>query len=167
METNTLQNRPATRSRAVDWMGLAVALVVTFGVATFAAQFQPGDWYRELAKPSWTPPGWIFPPVWTYLYATMAVAAWLVWRSGRWIETRVALLLYAIQLAFNGLWSWLFFGRQMVDAALVDIFVLLAAIIAVALTFRKRSRLAGWLFVPYTLWVAFASSLNLAISLLN
>ena len=166
MNATTLHNA-AQRSRTVDLLGLILALAVTFGVAAFGAQFEPGPWYQQIAKPSWTPPGWIFPPVWSYLYLTMAVAAWLVWRSGTWAETKTPLLLYGGQLLLNGLWSWLFFGSRMIGAALIDILALLILIILTALFFWRRRKLAGAFFAPYILWVAFASGLNLVIWQMN
>lgn len=146
---------------------LAAFVVVTFAVAAFGSQFQPGDWYLALDKPSWTPPGWIFPPVWTLLYLAMAVAAWLVWRTGGWRANRLALTLYASQLAVNGIWSWLFFGRQAVGAALVDIAVLLVLVVATTMVFRRRSTAAGRLMVPYLLWLGFATALNFQIWRMN
>lgn len=154
-----------TRGRAVG--GLLVWLLLTFAVAAFGAQFQPGSWYRALAKPAWTPPGWIFAPVWTFLYASMAVAAWLVWR-GRWRRSaQLALLFYVGQLLLNGLWSWLFFGRQSIGLALADIFALLLFVGIAAFLFWRQSRPAGILFIPYVVWVGFAMVLNLRIWLMN
>ena len=146
---------------------LAAFVIVTFAVAAFGSQFQPGDWYAALNKPTWTPPGWIFPPVWTMLYLAMAVAAWLVWRTGGWRDNRWALSFFALQLAINGLWSWLFFGRQAIGAALIDIAVLLAVVVITAVLFWKKRQTAGWLLVPYLLWLSFASALNFQIWRLN
>lgn len=148
-------------------LGLLFWVVLTFVVAAFGAQFQPGAWYRELLKPSWTPPGWIFAPVWTLLYVSMAVAAWLVWRDHRARSARLALLFYAGQLLLNGMWSWLFFGRQSISLALVDILVLLLLVSMTAILFWKNSRPAGILFIPYVLWVGFATVLNFQIWLMN
>ncbi len=167
MNSVSSPSQSAVRGRAADLLGLGVALVATFAVATFGAQFEPGTWYRQLARPTWTPPGWIFGPVWTYLYLTMAIAAWLVWRSAAWRAVRPAILLYAGQLLLNGLWSWLFFGKQMIGAALLDIVALLMLIVLTALAFRRHRRIAFRLLVPYIAWVTFASCLNFAIWLKN
>ena len=156
---------PASRSHTV--IALLIFLSVTFGVAWFGAQFTPGAWYLKIAKPSWTPPGWLFPPVWTFLYASMAVAAWLVWRQGGVRRARTALIFFFVQLVLNGLWSWLFFGQHLIGAALIDIIVLLSAIIAAPVLFFRHSRLAGILFLPYILWVSFATALNFEIWRLN
>ena len=142
-----------------------VFLAVTFAVAAIGAQFMPGPWYTALAKPAWTPPGWLFGPVWTVLYVMIAISAWLVWQ--RQPRVSPALALWVAQLALNGIWSWLFFGLERPGLAAIDIVVLLAAIIATALAFARESRPAALLLVPYALWVSFATALNLAIWRLN
>jgi benzodiazapine receptor len=147
-------------------LSLVVFVLVTFGAAFTGARFSPDAWYRDLAKPSWNPPSWVFAPVWTLLYLGIAVAGWLVWRDagGAWTP---ALTLWVAQLAGNALWSWLFFGRHKIAAALVDVsamWVLIAAFIAV--TF-DTTRTAAWLFVPYLAWVSFAAILNAKILALN
>ena len=121
-------------------------------------------WYATLAKPSFNPPNWIFAPVWTALYILMAMAAWLVWRSGK---AGAALGLFALQLALNAAWSLLFFGLHRIDLALVDIVLLLAAIVATALAFRARSAVAALLLLPYLAWACFATVLNFAIWRMN
>lgn len=121
-------------------------------------------WYAALAKPSFNPPNWIFAPVWTTLYVIMAIAAWLVWRRG---DARIPLTLFAVQLVLNSAWSLIFFGLHRVDLALVDIVLLLTAIVATALSFRRRSAVAALLLVPYLAWVSFATVLNAAIWRLN
>jgi tryptophan-rich sensory protein len=155
------------RTRARTVLGLLFWLLLTFLVAAFGAQFQPGEWYRSLAKPEWTPPGWIFAPVWTFLYASMAVAAWLVWRDYRGRAAGISLSFYVLQLLLNGLWSWSFFGRQSIGSALVDILGLLLLVGATTLLFWRINRPAGILFIPYVLWVGFATALNFKIWLIN
>ncbi len=142
-------------------------LLVTFAVAGISGAATSGgvhSWYPTLAKPTWNPPSWVFGPVWTILYAMMAVAAWLVWRRAGWGG---ALLLFGVQLALNAAWSPLFFGLHRIDLALVDIVVLWAAIVATTVAFWKVTPVAGWLFVPYLAWVSFAAMLNFAIWKLN
>jgi translocator protein len=121
-------------------------------------------WYMTLAKPSFNPPNWIFAPVWTTLYVLMAIAAWLVWRRG---NARTPFVLFALQLVLNSAWSLLFFGLHRVDLALIDIVLLLAAIVAMALSFRPRSAVAALLLVPYLAWVSFATVLNFTIWQIN
>jgi tryptophan-rich sensory protein len=146
---------------------LVVFLALTFGVAFISSRFEPGLWYQHIAKPSWTPPGWIFGPVWSLLYFMMAVAGWLVWRQKGLTAAGLPLGFFVFQLILNGLWSWLFFGRQMIGAALVDLILLWMAILVTTLLFWKVRTSAGVLFIPYLLWVTFAGALNFAIWRLN
>jgi len=148
------------RSKVSLLVGLAASLAITFGVAAVSARFEPGEWYVQLSKPEWTPPGWLFGPVWTFLYASMAVAAWLVWRCGGLRKVRIPLLAYATQLILNGLWTWLFFGSRSIGLALLDIACLFLIIIVTTVLFWKTKLAAGLLLVPYLLWVGFAMVLN-------
>jgi len=127
----------------------------------------PG-WYEALRKPSFTPPDWVFAPVWIALYTFMGVAAYLVWRKG-WKEKQVrqASILFGVQLILNSLWSWVFFGLRSPLAGFVEISVLSVAILITIHSFFKVSKPAGALLIPYFLWVAFASGLNLSIWILN
>jgi tryptophan-rich sensory protein len=127
----------------------------------------PGEWYFDLAKPSWTPPGWIFGPVWTLLYAMMGVAAWLVWKQTGFSRARAALSLFAIQLVLNGVWSWFFFGLHRPGLAFIDILALWVMILATTLAFWQHRPLAGALLIPYLAWVSFASALNFSIWWIN
>lgn len=157
-------------SRGRQAAGLVVVVVVTFAAAGIGSVFTSGsvsEWYPSIEKPSWTPPGWIFGPVWTALYTLMAVAAWVIWRKEGWAGARAALVLYAVQLALNAAWSPLFFGLRMPGVAFAELVVLWMAIIATAVAFWKKSPLAGALLVPYVLWTTFAAALNLAIWRLN
>jgi translocator protein len=149
------------------WLALVVLLILCFvvaGVGGLATAPSIPNWYAGLAKPSWTPPGWIFGPVWSVLYLSMAVAAWLVWRRG---DAVVPMTLFGIQLFFNAAWSWLFFWLHSPGAAFIDIALLWMAIMATMAVFWRRSTLAGILFVPYLIWASFAAVLNLAIWRLN
>ena len=151
-------------------VGLILAILICFaaaGIGSLATTPQIPGWYANLAKPTWTPPGWIFGPVWTLLYLMMAVAAWLVWRQSGFVGAKLPLALFAIQLALNSLWSLLFFGLQSPGAAAVEIVLLWAAILATMITFWKRSRVAGGLLAPYLAWVSFATVLNVAIWRMN
>lgn len=157
-------------NRTNQIIGLVVLLAICFvaaaagSVVTFP---RIEGWYAALAKPSWTPPDWIFGPVWTVLYLAMAVAAWLVWRQKGLNDARVSLLLFAIQLGLNVAWSWLFFGLRSPGLGLIDIVFLWIAIAATMVVFWRRSLVAGLLFVPYLAWVTFAGGLNLAIWQMN
>jgi tryptophan-rich sensory protein len=151
-------------------IGLVVAIVICFaaaGLGGLVTTPQIPNWYADLAKPNWTPPGWIFGPVWSCLYLMMAVAAWLVWRQHGFAGAKLPLTLFAIQLALNSLWSVLFFGLQNPGAAAVEIILLWVAILATLIAFWKRSRWAGGLLLPYLAWVSFAAVLNVAIWRMN
>jgi tryptophan-rich sensory protein len=141
--------------------GLIVYLLLPFVAASVGAFAKPGPWYSTLPKPSWTPPGWIFGPVWTVLYTMMGIAAWLVWKKVGWWHP--ALRLFYFQLLLNALWSPLFFGFRRPDLAFVDIVLLECAIIGTTIAFWRISQAAGVLFLPYLAWVSFATVLNFAV----
>ena len=122
---------------------------------------------RELVKPSFNPPAWVFGPVWTTLFALMAISAWLVWRSGGFRGNRIALGLFLVQLAFNALWSWLFFAWHLGALAFAEVLLLWVLIAATLVSFWRSRPLAGALLVPYLVWVGFASALTYAVWQLN
>ena len=148
-------------------LALAGWVLLCFAAASMGGLFMPGDWYATLKKPSWNPPGWIFGPVWTALYAMMAVAAWLVWKQGGFKTQRRALTMFLVQLALNALWTPLFFGLHWTGVAFVEIVLLWLAIAATIAGFRPVSRLAAWLLSPYLAWVGFAAALNFKLWWLN
>jgi translocator protein len=139
-------------------------IVLTFLAPAAGAFSPPGAWYQTLVKPDWNPPLWIFGPVWTLLYLSMAVAAWQVWRRG---GQGHALRLYFVQLALNAVWTPVFFGAHQIGAALLVIFSLWIAIFITQRAFWAVSRPAGILLVPYLAWVSFASFLNFTLWRLN
>ncbi len=161
----------ATGWGARDWGMLALCLGAPLAVG-FVSGFTTIEgvrgWYQEIAKPGFTPPDAIFGPVWTALYLTMGLAAFLVWRTG--IDrpvVRTALLWFCAQLIANGLWSVIFFGLRRPGLALAEILVLLALIVLTTRLFWSQSRLAGVLMLPYLAWVGFATALNFSIWRLN
>jgi translocator protein len=147
------------------WIGLC------YMVAWAGAQVSPGiaspDWYNSLIKPSWNPPNWLFGPVWTILYTLMGISAWMVWKDHGFKGAKAALGFFFVQLLLNGLWSQIFFGMQQPGWAFFEIFFLLAAILATTYLFFMKNRIAGWLMVPYVLWIGFATALNGAIWVMN
>ncbi len=140
---------------------LAVSLAAWFG-----SRFTPDVWYRRLDKPAWNPPDAVFAPVWTVLYVAIAFAGWFVWRDAgqAWSP---ALGLWVVQLLLNAAFSWLFFGRHRIGAALLDQIALLAVIIAFIVSAAPVSPVAAWLFVPYLAWCGFATALNASLLLRN
>jgi len=147
----------------LGWLALCAAAGAIGAIASVsAAQF-----YAALERPGWAPPAGLFGPVWTILYATMGVAAWLVWRERGWSRARGALGLFVLQLACNALWSWLFFGWHLGGLAFANILVLLALIVATIVAFARIRRFASWLLAPYLAWVSFAALLNYFVWQLN
>lgn len=142
-------------ARLLVWGGVTFAAAA---IGAFASSSAP-EFYGTLVKPSWAPPASLFGPVWTALYALMAVAAWRVSHAGGPHAPR-ALGLYVIQLAVNAAWSWLFFSLHSGPAAMADIVLLVALIAATMIAFARVSRLAAFLLAPYLAWVLFASALT-------
>lgn len=145
-------------------------LIVCYGTAALGGYFTSlsvGDWYLTLEKPFWNPPGWVFGPVWMFLYGCMAIAGWLVWSSGSWKKINVEISLFFVQLGFNLAWSILFFGLKNPFVAFIDILALWGFITATMASFLKFSKLAFFLMFLYLAWVTYAMTLNYAIFLLN
>ena len=146
----------------------SLLMMIAFGAASFGAAatgaiFRPGDWYKQLDKPRWRPPDWLFAPVWTMLYASIAVSGWLVWRAAGIEGAALPLAVFALQLLLNAAWTPLFFGLRRPDLALVEIAMLWGSIVATIVLFHPVSAAAAWLLVPYLAWVSFASVLNASI----
>lgn len=147
--------------------GGVAALLLTFGTAFVGTRFPVDEWYAGIAKPAWNPPSWLFAPVWTVLYLLMAISAWLVWKDHGLSAAALPLAVFVVQLVLNATWSWLFFGRHQIGIAAIEILILWAAILLTTGLFWRLEQVAGILFVPYLLWVSFASALNIAIWRLN
>ena len=125
-------------------------------------------WYATLQKPSFTPPNWLFAPAWIILYLLMGISAFIIWRRGldnR--ESRVALIVFLLQLILNALWSIVFFGFESPLAGVIVIIVMWVTILFIILKFLRISSLAAILLLPYILWVSFAAVLNVSIWILN
>jgi translocator protein len=151
---------------------LVALIAACFAVACVGAlittpQTASGSWYGTLDKPFFTSPGWLFGPVWTVLYLSIAVSGWLVWREKGFSGAKAAMALFFVQLALNLLWNVAFFGLESPGLGLIEILVLWISIFLTILAFLKISRLAGWLLVPYFAWVTFATVLNAGIWWLN
>ena len=151
-------------------LALGASVAACFAAAAVGSAFTVpaiGVWYARLAKPAWTPPNWLFGPVWTALYLSMAVAAWLVWRRAGLSGARLPLSIFGLQLALNALWSILFFGLQRPALAFAEIVLLWASILATILSFYRVVPAAGLMLIPYLLWVSYAAALNFSIWKLN
>lgn len=122
-------------------------------------------WYKFLNKPSFSPPNWLFGPAWTVLYFLMGISLYLIWTSRK--KTKEALLLFWIHLFFNATWSIAFFGLRSPFLGFINILILLFLILVVIYKFWKINKLAGALFLPYLVWVSFATVLNYNILILN
>ena len=155
-------------SNAIKFVVAVATPLVVGGLSGAATARGVATWYPTLVKPSFNPPAWIFGPVWTLLYLMMGVAAFLVWREGLASDgVRIALAVFGVQLALNGLWSILFFGLRSPGWAFVEILVLWLAIGATVWVFWRVVPAAGALLLPYWAWVTFATVLNGSIWTLN
>lgn len=153
-----------------QWLVLAAFVAVCFAAAGFGGYFTAksvGGWYQTLRRPDWSPPDWVFGPVWTVLYLMMGVAAWVVWRKVGLTGAGWALVVFGVQLVLNALWSLFFFGLRNPLAGFVEIVFLWCAIWATVILFWRIMPLASWLLWPYLAWVTFAMILNAAIWRLN
>ena len=167
MSTTTQGKAHAPMKSTRQWWvlgGFALAVIVAAGVGVWGVQGVSGE-YADLQQPDWAPPSWLFSPVWTVLYAMIALAGWLAWRHVGFAHR--ALWLYGAQLVLNALWTPLFFGAGRYGLAFLDIVVLWVLIAATMFSFWSISRPAAWLLAPYAAWVAFAAALNFAIWTMN
>ena len=152
------------------WLALGFLLGLVFAISalgSFVTLPKIPGWYGSLIKPSFNPPPWVFGPVWSVLYLLMAVAAWRIWLRPASEPRRAALIWFYVQLALNAAWSPVFFGLQQPRLALVVIVALFVSVAFALYRFFAIDRLAGWMLVPYLVWVGFASVLNGSIAALN
>ncbi len=152
------------RSTAASGLALLGFIFLAFLAPLASIWIEPRAWYPSLNKPTWAPPAWIFGPVWTFLYITMGLAAWGVWRQRGW---SFPLRVWLLQLALNAAWTPTFFGFRQIGWALAEIVFLWLAIVATLIAFAKVARWTAWSLVPYLAWVTFAAALNFALWRLN
>jgi tryptophan-rich sensory protein len=145
-------------------MPFVICALLTAVAAVSGAMFMPGPWYETLVKPSWTPPNWLFAPVWTTLYVMIAIAGGLAWRNDL---SRGTSVIWGVGLVLNAAWSYIFFGQHLIGVALADIVLLWCAILAFIVTAWTYDRRASLLFVPYLAWVSLATALNFTIWRMN
>ena len=158
---------PPTPITVRSCLALIAWLTIAFLPAAIAATSTPDAWFLALRTPPLNPPGWLFAPVWTLLYVTIGVAAWLLWQRAPWHTARAPWLAFTAQLTLNAAWTPLFFGLHRPDLALGCILALDLAIAACIATWWPRRRAAALLLVPYAAWVAFATYLNFGFWWLN
>lgn len=154
-------------SKAHSAVLIILFLVATFSVAAIGSFFtfdSISSWYSTLNKPFFSPPNWVFGPVWTTLYILIGISAYLAYKSK---ASKLAMAVFAIQLILNTLWSIIFFGLKNPALAFVEIILLWLSILYMIKLFYSANKLSAYLLIPYILWVSFASILNLAIWLLN
>jgi tryptophan-rich sensory protein len=145
---------------------IAFPLIVG-GVSGFFTVQGVKDWYLTLAKPNFTPPNYLFGPVWTFLYAFMGVAFFRILEKGKSVQKIKAIRIYLWQLFFNFCWSFLFFSQHQIGLAFIDILILWVLILIMIIRFKKLDAFAGYSQIPYLLWVSFATALTAAIYILN
>ncbi len=140
----------------VAWLCVCFAAAAVGGVASVAAR----DFYAQLSRPAWAPPGWLFAPMWTTLYTLMALAAWAVWKVQGF---RGAIVLFVVQLAANALWTWLFFVWRLGAVAFAEVVLLWLLILCTMVAFWRVRRWAAWALVPYLAWVSLACALTYSV----
>lgn len=172
-----MTTHPSLAKQIAVGIGLLAAVTLIAVLGSMATVPNTEGWYADAQKVPWTPPNSVFGPVWSVLYLLIAVAGWLIWRTGyregRENAARGPLTLYAVQLILNGIWTPIFFaGYPLIGAAAW--WIALAVIVALAvcviwLAFRAapHSRIASWIMVPYALWLLYATSLNVGLIVLN
>ena len=151
----------------IEWKKLILCLVIPLAIGGIAALLTKNSMglFTTINKPALSPPGWLFPIVWTILYVLMGLASYLVLQSEK--ENTTALRMYDIQLVFNFFWPILFFNLELYLLAFFWLVILWLFILLTTILFYQISRPAGYLMIPYLLWVTFAGYLNLSIALLN
>lgn len=135
-------------------------LAACFGAAATGAFFLPDQWYRDLDKPRWTPPDWVFPVTWATLYVLMSLAAM---RVAPLPGAALAMGFWAVQITINALWSPVFFGLKRIRSAMIVVSLLWVAVAVTLVSFSRLDGLAGWLMLPYLGWVTIAAALNLSV----
>ncbi len=148
----------------MHWTLFFTYLAACGAAATTGAMIQPGAWYDALRKPSWTPPRWVFPVAWTSLYILMSLAGMRIALAA---DNGQAVALWSTQIAFNTLWTPVYFGLHRIRAAMVVMVFLWLSVAAATVSFFGVDFLAGLMFLPYLLWVTIAGALNFSTMRLN
>jgi len=145
---------------------LALPLILGAIAGLFTADAVP-EWFKGLNRPSFSPPNWLFGPVWTILYILMGISLFLIWKQGVSKERNIAIFVFLLQLSLNFAWSFIFFYYNMIGLALIEIILLWIIILVMLVLFYKIKPMAAYLNIPYLLWVSFATILTAAYFILN
>ncbi len=148
----------------MDWTLFATYFAACCAAGATGALIKPGGWYESLNKPSWTPPNWVFPVTWTTLYILMSLAGM---RIAQVPDNGQATALWSLQIAFNTLWTPIYFGLHRIRAAMVVMVFLWISVAAATSTFLSVDFIAGLMFLPYLIWVTIAAALNFSTMRLN
>jgi len=157
-------NTVANFTHSGSWKLLPLFFLFSFAVFSFGGLFQPGDWYQSINKAPWTPPNLVFPIVWAFLYLFIAIAGWQIFSN----QARLPKVLWALQLALNALWSWLFFGQHWTISGLIDLLLLDALVLSlIGSCWQSNMRMTAYLLGTYLIWLSLATSLNIYIVAYN
>lgn len=148
----------------MTYLLFAIFLTACGAAGATGSMFPPGDWYKNLKKPSWTPPNWLFPVAWSVLYLCMSAAGA---RVATMPDAGLALALWALQIAFNTLWTPVFFGLHRLRAGMIVLTLLWLSVAACMVALWQLDTLSGILFLPYLVWVSVAAALNFSVWRLN
>jgi len=149
------------------YLSLIIILIITFTASylgSFVTTTFKEPWYSSLTLPSFNPPSWVFPPVWTTLYFMMSIAIWIIWIN---FFDKNILKIYFIHLFFNSIWSVIFFGFHFIGLALIDLLIILIFIVILMKIYYSKNRISFYLMIPYFLWSTYALVLNFTIFIIN
>lgn len=155
----------------INVLKLVVSIVICQLAGIVGSIFTYGavsEWYPTLIKPWWTPPNWLFAPVWITLFTLIGISLYIVW--DKWLEkkeVKTAMYVFGVQLILNILWSVIFFGLKSPLFGFIEIVILWIAILVTMIKFYKISRASAYILVPYIIWVTIAAALNFSILILN
>lgn len=148
----------------VDFPKLVLCIFLCLCIGFIGSFYTVGEWYNALQKPSWTPPGWVFAPVWTFLYVLIGISIWYIWvRPDKPLKNKLPYFFFFLQIALNLLWPFVFFYQKSIGWSLVVMCFLWIAIEMNIRSFYPYSKKAAYLLIPYFLWVTYALTLNIAI----
>ena len=164
------QRGGSEKMKIIDILKLVASLILCQLAGLLGSLFTTPaipTWYQTLNKPSFTPPNWIFGPVWISLFILMGISLFMVWRRQYHTQVKAALIFFSVQLSLNVLWSVAFFGLKLPLLGLIDIILLWIAILLTIQNFLRVSKIGGFLLLPYLIWVSFAALLNFFLWILN